>query len=82
MTLRPVLRRIVTKHLVFLLLVIFCIYLYRDIWPLATFGLKPVDAAGGWFTWSRIGLLGFAGVLLPAITPAEYIPVDPLVCFL
>lgn len=41
-----------------------------------------MDAAAGWITWSRVGLLGFAGVLIPLLTPREYVPIDPLVSLL
>lgn len=73
-------RRIVALHLSTLLLVVFAVYGYRDIWPLATFTLKPVDAADGWLTWSRVSVVAFVSVLLPLITPREYVPLDPKVC--
>lgn len=67
----------VTPHLTILLLSAFCIYVYRDMWPFATFSLSPLDAADGWLTWSRIGVLCFAGIILPSITPRVYVPIDP-----
>jgi hypothetical protein len=70
----------VSLHLAMLLLVIFAVYSYRDIWPLMTFTLSPLDSAGGWLTWSRVILVSFLTVFLPLITPREYIPLDPQVC--
>ncbi|KAG8744472.1 hypothetical protein FRC11_013448, partial [Ceratobasidium sp. 423] len=45
--------------------------------PLATYELHPADAAGGWLTWSRIGVLTFASVIVPLCIPRVYVPLDP-----
>jgi hypothetical protein len=37
----------------------------------------PVDLDNA-TTWSRVGILSIAAVLLPLIRPRTYIPVDPL----
>ena len=73
-------RRVISLHLATLLLVVFAVYAYRDIWPLMTFTLSPLDSAGGWLTWSRVILVSFLAILLPLITPREYIPLDSQVC--
>ncbi|KAG8908974.1 hypothetical protein FRB99_000077 [Tulasnella sp. 403] len=75
---RPRAISIVSKHLTTLLLLAFGIWAYRDLYPLATFTLKPMDGDGGWLTWVRIGLLGLAGAVIPVFTPYRFIPVDPL----
>lgn len=72
-------RRVMSLHLAMLLVVMFAIYCYRDIWPAMTFTLSPLDSSGGWLTWSRVVLVSFLAVLLPLITPREYIPLDPQV---
>ncbi|KAF9516655.1 hypothetical protein BS47DRAFT_1371638 [Hydnum rufescens UP504] len=77
LTTRPRIRGHIGTHLSVLLFAVFCMYGYRDLWPLATFTLDPVDAAGGWLTWSRITLLGLASIL-PLVTPRIYVPIDPL----
>ena len=59
----------------FILLVIWTIYTYRDIWPLATYTLVPVDASEGWILWVKISSLTLAGVMEPLIAPRRYIPV-------
>jgi len=74
--LRPRLRRLATNHLVLLLLVAWGAYLWRDIWPLATFHLEPLDPQT-WVTWTIIGLLSVVGVLVPLFIPHQYAPVDP-----
>ncbi|KAI1795060.1 hypothetical protein LXA43DRAFT_1080347 [Ganoderma leucocontextum] len=71
------LSRLVTKHSVIVLLVTWVVYVYRDLWPLATFTLQPADASEGAFLWAKVGMLTFAAVLIPLAVPRQYIPVDP-----
>ena len=59
----------------------FTIYVYRDIWPLATFNLRPADLADGPLLWAKIGLLTFTAVIIPLFIPRQYTPIDPKVCF-
>lgn len=70
------LRRRLTKHIDVLLFLAFCIYAYRDIWPQFTFHLEMSDLNNA-VTWSRIAILGVAGILIPLLRPRTYIPVDP-----
>ncbi|KAG8900334.1 hypothetical protein FRC00_013442 [Tulasnella sp. 408] len=37
----------------------------------------PVDAADGWVTWVRIGLLTIVSAVLPLTVPRRFVPVDP-----
>lgn len=55
---------------------LFGVYFYRDVWPLMTFSLHPLDAAEGRILWAKIALSGLSGVLLPILEPFPYIPVD------
>ena len=71
---------IATRHLVLVLLTTWGVYVYRDVWPLATFTLTPADAAEGWCLWVKIALLTFAAVIVPVVMPAQYTPFDPTVC--
>ncbi|KAH9041241.1 hypothetical protein EDB85DRAFT_2139914 [Lactarius pseudohatsudake] len=64
-------------HLSSLLLGTFSVYAYRNIWPLLTFTLSPVDAWEGPLLWVRIGLLAFAAIVIPLLVPYQYIPIDP-----
>ncbi|BEJ16010.1 hypothetical protein CspHIS471_0506150 [Cutaneotrichosporon sp. HIS471] len=74
---RTKLRRKLTNHVDLLLILAFALYAYRDIWPSLTYYLSPSDV-NNWVTWTRIGILGFAGVMIPLIRPRTYVPVDPL----
>lgn len=77
LTLGPRLRAVANLHLVALLLVALGVYTWRDLLPFATFELQPADAAGGWLTWSRIGVLVFASVAVPLCIPRPYVALDP-----
>ncbi|KEP45171.1 ABC transporter, partial [Rhizoctonia solani 123E] len=77
LTLAPRFRAISNTHLVILLLVAIGVYAWRDLVPLATYHLHPADAAGEWLTWSRIGVLTFASLIVPLCIPRVYVPLDP-----
>jgi hypothetical protein len=53
------------------------VYVYRDLWPLATYTQNPMDADEGWIIWAKIGILAFTVVVVPACIPTLYFPVDP-----
>ncbi|KAF8507385.1 ATP-binding cassette transporter [Hysterangium stoloniferum] len=67
-----------TFHLKFVMFTIVSVYTYRDIFPYATFTLRPADESQGWLLWSRLGLVAFAGLFVPLAVPRMYTPVDPL----
>lgn len=69
-------RRVVSAHLALLLLVSFAVYAYRDIWPLMTYTLLPLDRAEGVILWAKVWILGFASILIPLVMPRQYIPYD------
>ncbi|KAI0918361.1 hypothetical protein AcV5_002367 [Taiwanofungus camphoratus] len=77
MAAKPWLSRLVSRHLALVLFLSWAVYVYRDIWPLATFTLAPVDAAEGGILWAKIGLLTAAAVVVPLCMPRQYIPLDP-----
>ena len=64
-------------HLSSLLLVTFSVYVYRDVWPSLTFTLVPADRWEGALLWAKIGLLSVPGIVIPLITPRQYVPLDP-----
>lgn len=78
LTLRPAtpLRRQLMAHLDALLFLAFCLYSYRDLWPLLTVDLSPSDGDSA-ITWSRVAILAVAAVLIPIIRPRTYEPADP-----
>ncbi|KAG9043232.1 hypothetical protein FS837_009847, partial [Tulasnella sp. UAMH 9824] len=71
------LTRVVSRHLTTLLFIAWSVYAYRDLYPLTTYTEHPVDAADGWITWVRVGLLTLVGAVLPLIVPSKFVPVDP-----
>ncbi len=59
-----------------MLLVFALTYIYRDLFPFATYTQKPLDSSDGWRSWTLVALLVLSGIVLPALTPAEYTPLD------
>ncbi|EJD51853.1 ATP-binding cassette transporter [Auricularia subglabra TFB-10046 SS5] len=73
------LRRVFTIHL-HLGLVLFtawCVYIYRDAWPLATYTLSPLDIPVDTLFWPKFLLLTLVGTVVPLLIPNPYIPADP-----
>ncbi|KAF8307176.1 P-loop containing nucleoside triphosphate hydrolase protein [Clavulina sp. PMI_390] len=64
-------------HRTIILLSAVIIFTYRDIWPLATFNQEPADAHLGWIGIARVGLVWWAGIIVPFSLPGIYIPADP-----
>ncbi|TFK76754.1 P-loop containing nucleoside triphosphate hydrolase protein [Pluteus cervinus] len=64
------------NHLCFLLLVAFAIYSYRDIFPLATYTVVPLDSHEGWVLWSKVTILTIVSIIIPLVIPQKYVPVD------
>ncbi|KAL1411644.1 hypothetical protein Q8F55_002608 [Vanrija albida] len=71
------LRRRLTAHVDILLFLAFCLFAYRDIYPILTTFMEPTDLNTP-VTWVRIFLLGIAGILIPILRPRTYVPADPL----
>ena len=71
---------LLSPHLTFISFAVFVIYAYRDLWPLMTFALRPLDEAEGKILWVKIALATWAGVLGPACEPYPYLPLHPKVC--
>ena len=71
--------RLISFHTTLVVLSILGVYIYRNVWPLLTLTLHPLDDAEGWLLWMKIGLASLAGVFLPLVEPYPYIPVDPKV---
>jgi hypothetical protein len=43
-----------TTHANILLFSALTIYVYRDVWPLATYTEEPLDLNPAWFTWASV----------------------------
>lgn len=67
------------RHLSCVLFVTWAVYVYRDIWPLATYTLQPADAAEGLVLWIGIAALTVASVIVPLIIPRVYAPSESVV---
>ena len=72
--------RIATRCNSLVLFTAFWVYVYRDLWPLATYSEAPKDANEGLLLWTKIGTLFTMAVLIPLFVPNIYVPVDPKVC--
>lgn len=55
------------------------LYLYRDIWPLATYSKNPADIEEGSTLFVKIGILFITAIVIPLFIPRRYVPVDPKV---
>ncbi|OCF31712.1 ATP-binding cassette transporter [Kwoniella heveanensis BCC8398] len=79
LTLRPAtpLRRHLITHVDTLLFLGWCLYAYRDLWPLLTYTLDPADINNA-ITWSRVAILSVSAVIIPLLRPRTYVPADPL----
>ena len=70
-----------TRHNVGVLLVALAVYLYRDVWPLATYTLAPLDASEGSLLWAKLGVLSLTAVFILLFILCVYKLVDPRVSF-
>lgn len=61
------------------LLSAWAVYAYRDVWPLLTYHLKPLDVAEGPVIWVKISILTLAAIAIPAFRPRHYVPYNPAV---
>lgn len=67
------------NHASWLLFLLWSVYMYRDVWPLATVNLVPADKAEGPLLWAKLALLSVTGVIVPVVIPKKYTPLDPKV---
>ncbi|KAI0655828.1 P-loop containing nucleoside triphosphate hydrolase protein [Cubamyces menziesii] len=65
------------NHASTILAVAWGVYMYRDVWPLATIDLAPEDTSEGVVMWAKLGLLSLSGVIVPLLSPRKYVPIDP-----
>ncbi|RXW23865.1 hypothetical protein EST38_g2012 [Candolleomyces aberdarensis] len=65
------------RHLNILLLTFVGVYIYRDIFPLATFDRSPIDIAQGWLLYAKLSVLAIVAIVIPLAIPRQYTPVDP-----
>ncbi|KDR83064.1 hypothetical protein GALMADRAFT_238869 [Galerina marginata CBS 339.88] len=68
---------LITVHNTLVLLSAWAVYVYRDLWPLATYTQVPADLAEGNILWAKIAVLTASAVVIPLFVPRVYEPVDP-----
>ncbi|KAF4617819.1 hypothetical protein D9613_006245 [Agrocybe pediades] len=68
---------VATSHITLISLVTLGVYTYRDLWPLATYDLEPVDSYEGNILWVKIACLLTIALIIPLFIPTRYVPVDP-----
>lgn len=68
-----------SRHTTIIYLFTFLVFASRDLYPLITVDRHPRDGAEGTMLWVEIVVLFFVGVVIPFITPREYVPLDPKV---
>ncbi|KAH8072268.1 hypothetical protein BXZ70DRAFT_964229 [Cristinia sonorae] len=69
--------RVAIRHLCMTLFVTWSVITYRDVYPLATFDLEPIDANDGSALWISVGILTLIAIVVPLCIPRVYVPVDP-----
>lgn len=74
---RPPIARVAAPHLIVVLIASCAVYGLRDVWPLMTYTLQPLDVGEGTLLWVKIALLAVAGIVIPLTIPREYVPLDP-----
>ncbi|KAL0950661.1 hypothetical protein HGRIS_007447 [Hohenbuehelia grisea] len=71
-------------HLSCLLLLTLAVFCVRDVWPLCTYTLRPLDLPpkhadiplAAPLLWGHIGVLTLTAVFIPLLSPRPYIPID------
>jgi hypothetical protein len=80
-TTKPRWSRLVSNHLATLLIGVFAVFAYRDLWPLITFHKQPKDSKEGSLLWAKVTILFLSSIVFPLVSPRQYVPVDPAVCY-
>ncbi|KAH7102271.1 ATP-binding cassette transporter [Auriculariales sp. MPI-PUGE-AT-0066] len=64
-------------HLGLILFATWAVFFYRDVWPLGTYDLTPLDIPYDPLFWPKFFILNVVGLVVPLLIPNPYIPVDP-----
>ena len=72
--------KVANEQLVALLFPIWAVFVYRDLWPLATYTLHPADS---WdkLIWFKVSILTFIAAFIPLLVPRQYVPTDSEVSY-
>ncbi|KAF9526532.1 multidrug resistance-associated ABC transporter [Crepidotus variabilis] len=66
-----------SRYNILVLLSALVVYVYRNLWPLATFDKQPADLAEGKLLWVKLVILFTTGAVIPVFMSQPYVPVDP-----
>ncbi|KAF9553875.1 multidrug resistance-associated ABC transporter [Agrocybe pediades] len=66
-----------TRYNIVILLSALGVYVYRDIWPLATYTQRPADTQEGALLPIKMIILAWTSLGVPLFIPRRYVPVDP-----
>jgi len=69
-----------TRYNIITLLSVLAVYVYRDLYPLATYTKQPADEEEGQILYAKLTVLCLTAVVIPLFIPRIYTPVDPKVC--
>ncbi|KAF5384757.1 hypothetical protein D9757_006267 [Collybiopsis confluens] len=69
--------RVTIRHANTILLAAFCVYFYRDVYPLITYTLDSIDLSEGAILWAKLVVLTLTAIFIPLFIPRQYIPIDP-----
>ncbi|KAF7324455.1 ATP-binding cassette transporter abc4 [Mycena sanguinolenta] len=61
--------KILARHLNILFCITFFTYVYRDLFPLATFTQPQRDISEGWLLWAKFSIVTAIGVVVPLFAP-------------
>ena len=75
-------RRVLVRINNVILLTELALYVFRDVWPLATYAGVPLDGKEGKILWAKVAVLVFTAVVVPLCIPKSYTPQEAKVTLL
>ncbi|EJU03263.1 P-loop containing nucleoside triphosphate hydrolase protein [Dacryopinax primogenitus] len=69
--------RMYNVHAGVILLIVFGVFVYRNVYPLVFLNGEPIDNHTPWLMYTRGILVTITGLVIPGLIPHEYVPVDP-----
>ena len=67
--------KLTSRYNTLVLLSVFLVYAYRDVWPLATIAEHPADITDGKLLWYKLLGLFLTAVMIPLFMPRRHVPV-------
>ncbi|KAF9469423.1 P-loop containing nucleoside triphosphate hydrolase protein [Collybia nuda] len=66
---------VISHHLTTVLASSWTVYFVRDVVPLMTYTQNPADPL--YMLWELVGILSIIAIVIPLVTPRQYVPFDP-----